>query len=110
MRICPPPTLACLDLTAAVAGPSADKSNLSNTPMKRHKPISLLLVLLAAQTAAAATNLPIFINEWMASNLDTVTNPASGQPDPWVELCNAGDVPLDLSGWFLSSSPINPAQ
>jgi hypothetical protein len=30
---------------------------------------------------------------------------AAGDPDDWVELYNAGDAALDLSGWFMSDDP-----
>ena len=59
-----------------------------------------------AQPAAG----PVVINEWMASNVTTLTNPATGLPDPWLELYNTANNAVDLSGFYLTSTPTNPAQ
>ncbi len=49
--------------------------------------------------------LSIFINEWMADNADFFANPSNSAFDDWFELYNAGDEPVDLSGFFLSDDP-----
>ena len=53
----------------------------------------------------------VFINEWMAQNTTTITDPANptdAEFDDWFELYNAGSEPADLSGLFLSDDPDNP--
>ncbi len=52
---------------------------------------------------------PLLINEFMASN-----NSASGISDPqghfddWIEIYNAGEVPIDLAGMYLTDNLNNP--
>ncbi|MCW5557535.1 MAG: CotH kinase family protein [Verrucomicrobiae bacterium] len=50
---------------------------------------------------------PVVINEFMASNTDTIRDP-QGDYDDWIELRNVSDASVDLSGWFLSDNPENP--
>jgi hypothetical protein len=56
-------------------------------------------------SAAATTR--VVINEIMADNLTTVTDP-QGEYDDWVELRNLSDVPVDLTGTYLTDNPTNP--
>ncbi|HEY5911965.1 MAG TPA: lamin tail domain-containing protein [Verrucomicrobiae bacterium] len=49
----------------------------------------------------------VSINEWMASNTRTLTNPATGRFDDWFELYNPNSFPVDLSGWLLTDSLSN---
>lgn len=56
-----------------------------------------------------AVNGPVVINELMASNTSTVTDPA-GQYDDWIELYNTSNETVDLSGYFLSDKSDNPAK
>ena len=42
----------------------------------------------------------VFINEVMASNTKTLADP-QGDFDDWIELFNAGDTPVDLTGMYL---------
>jgi hypothetical protein len=51
-----------------------------------------------------ARNVNVFINEWMASNTNTLVDPADGTFDDWFELYNAGDAPVDLGGYFLTDN------
>jgi hypothetical protein len=46
--------------------------------------------------------IPVVINEWMASNTQTVQDPADGNYDDWFELYNAGTQQVDISGCVLS--------
>lgn len=46
----------------------------------------------------------VFINEWMAANSVTLQDPADGQFEDWLELFNAEDVAVDLSGYRLSDT------
>ena len=58
-----------------------------------------------ALTSAAATD--VVINEFMASNSNTVADP-QGEYDDWIELRNLTDVPVDLTGLYLTDEPLNP--
>ena len=49
-----------------------------------------------------AAPIPVAINEWMASNLGTIPNPANARYDDWFELYNFGNSAIDLSGYFLT--------
>ena len=48
----------------------------------------------------------ILISEFMAANTRT-TNDVDGDSSDWVELFNAGEVPVDLDGWFLTDTTNN---
>jgi hypothetical protein len=53
---------------------------------------------------------PVRLNEWMAANASTLTDPADGAFDDWFELYNAGDAAVSLAGWRLSDSLAEPAK
>ena len=55
----------------------------------------------------AATNSPVVINEFMASNTSTLADP-QGEFDDWIELRNVTDSPVSLTGRYLSDEPNNP--
>lgn len=55
----------------------------------------------------AAGPVQVFINEWMASNTRTINDPADGAFEDWFELFNAGDMPVDLSGYYLTDNLAN---
>ncbi len=46
---------------------------------------------------------PVWINEVLANNLSSITD-ASGERAPWIELHNAGPLPISLNGWTLTDS------
>ena len=52
-------------------------------------------------TAAASTVEDLVINEFMASNDETVAD-QDGEYDDWIELYNNGTSSLDISGYYLS--------
>ncbi len=54
-----------------------------------------------------ATNTPVVINEFMASNLSTIADP-QGEFEDWIELRNLTSSPVDLTGRYLSDEPGNP--
>ena len=56
------------------------------------------------------TALPLFINEWMASNTNTLADPADGDFEDWFELYNAGAAPINLAGFTLSDDAANPTK
>ena len=52
----------------------------------------------------------ILINEWMASNANTLADPLDGRFDDWFELYNPSAVPVDLGGYTLSDELTNTAR
>lgn len=50
----------------------------------------------------------VVINEWMADNTKTITNPLGGAYSDWFELYNAGASTVDLSGYFLTDNLTDP--
>jgi len=54
-----------------------------------------------------ASNTPVVLNEFMASNGSTSADP-QGEYDDWIELHNITDQPVDLTGHYLSDEPGNP--
>jgi len=58
-----------------------------------------------------ARGVSIFINEWMASNTNTIADPSEFPSlafDDWFELYNPGPDPVDLGGWWLTDNFANP--
>ncbi len=63
-------------------------------------------------TPRAANNpnwpqVPVVINEFMASNNRTILDPANSRYEDWFELYNAGTVIADLSGYHLTDTLTN---
>ena len=48
-------------------------------------------------------SVPLFINEFMASNVSTIRDPANEFED-WIELYNGGPTDLSLTGFFLTDT------
>jgi hypothetical protein len=46
---------------------------------------------------------PVWLNELMPENTSGLVD-NHGEHEPWIELINAGDQPVNLDGWFLSDS------
>jgi regulation of enolase protein 1 (concanavalin A-like superfamily) len=58
-----------------------------------------------------ARGVSVFINEWMASNTNTLADPSEFPNlayDDWFELYNAGPGPVDLGGYWLTDNLANP--
>ncbi len=79
-------------------------------------PAAVTNVVAAATPGAAnslATNLPVFpplwLNEVQVGNL-TGASDNFGEREPWVELFNAGPLPLSLAGYFLTDTLSQPTQ
>ena len=58
-------------------------------------------------TAPIAESSPVVLNEMMASNTISLTDP-QGDTDDWIELHNVSDQEVDLSGMYLSDKKDNP--
>ena len=50
----------------------------------------------------------IWINEWMADNESTLSDPADGDFEDWIELYNPGREPIDLNRYTLTDNPSDP--
>jgi hypothetical protein len=59
-----------------------------------------------AATPPVVTNSPVVINELMADNTQSISDP-QGEYDDWIELHNVSDKAVDLSGMYLSDSRKN---
>jgi hypothetical protein len=57
---------------------------------------------IGAANNPASITIDVVINEWMAGNTVTITDPADGDFDDWIELYNAGTTAVDLSGYTLT--------
>jgi hypothetical protein len=58
-------------------------------------------------TYARAEGSTVVINELMARNVATISDP-QGDYDDWIELFNTSSETVDLSGMYLSDNPENP--
>ncbi len=54
-------------------------------------------------TIEVGESVPLFINEFMASNVSTIRDPAN-EFDDWIELYNGGSTDLSLGGFFLTDT------
>ncbi len=52
---------------------------------------------------------PVVINEFMASNANTITD-EFGDRDDWVEIYNSADTTIALAGFFLTDNLANPTK
>ena len=52
-------------------------------------------------------SVPVVINELLASNVDSTADP-QGEFDDWIELYNAGDIPVDIGGMYLTDDTDTP--
>lgn len=57
-----------------------------------------------------ARDVDVWINEWMARNTSTKTDPADGDFEDWIELYNPGTSAVDLSGYWLTDNVTNHTQ
>jgi hypothetical protein len=94
-----PATSVHVRLNSAVAGSSTADLLISSSGAND------LVVALSGNTISGS--LPVlYINELMASNTTTITDP-NGEYDDWIEIFNPGNEPVDLSGWYISDDPAN---
>jgi hypothetical protein len=77
------------------------------TPAKRTR---FYIPTPGASNTTGYPELPVVINEWMAGNSSTITDPSDGQYDDWFELHNAGPDPVDLSGFTLTDDLDDPSK
>ena len=75
---------------------------------------SVLVAMIAASiltqgAAGYGQDISLVINEVMASNSSTKTDP-QGQYDDWIEIYNYGSIPVDAGGLYLTDNPGNPTK
>lgn len=74
-------------------------SNLKTCVESMKKPVFLLTLFLLINSTSLKAQL--LINELMQSNVDCIMDDLNDFPDSWVELYNAGESRVDLSGYRL---------
>jgi hypothetical protein len=53
---------------------------------------------------------PVTVNEWMADNVSSNTDPVDVKHDDWFELYNAGATAVNLGGFYLTDTTGNKTQ
>ena len=91
-----------------------DMREFDRLTAKKHRLRGLMLFLTFLAGLLPACTQPdnaipengILINEVVASNKRSLTDAAWGSPD-WIELYNGSQIPVDLSGWYLTDNVEN---
>ena len=73
---------------------------------KMRASIALLIVLTFVVPCSSCAQ--VIINEVMAQNNSTITDPDYGKSADWVELYNSGPLDVDLSGYFITDNLNSP--
>lgn len=60
-----------------------------------------------ATNIGSSEPITVRINEWMASNTNTIVDPVTGKYADWFELYNYGSAPANLAGFYLSDTITN---
>ena len=85
----------------------ADEKSRSEAGMRRNGFCGgvIIWMMVAARSFAqdSAAPGPLYINEFMASNVLAHENP-SGDYEDWIEIYNSGNTAIDLSGYYLTDS------
>jgi len=76
---------------------------------RRFVPVSYIMLMVAVWVGPAAGQVPLVINEIMASNDATLAD-AQGQFDDWIEIYNAGDTAIDLAGMYVTDDLDEPTK
>ncbi|MBN2132905.1 MAG: CotH kinase family protein, partial [Sedimentisphaerales bacterium] len=71
--------------------------------------VIVLSVCVLGAAAGAAAEIPVVINEFLASNTEYMADP-QGQYDDWIELYNLGAEPVDVGGLYLTDNLSVPAK
>jgi CotH kinase protein/Lamin Tail Domain/Chitobiase/beta-hexosaminidase C-terminal domain/Secretion system C-terminal sorting domain len=64
--------------------------------------IFISLIFLSEINFSQDSNVNLFINEFMASNSNTIADPDYNQYSDWIEIYNANDSTVNLSGYYLT--------
>ena len=71
---------------------------------------SLYFATPEAPNNPAFPQIQVTVNEFMAENTSTIKDPADGKFSDWFELYNEGDDVVDLTGYSLTDSLLDPRQ
>ena len=85
------------------------KSKLANTLLFSRSVSGGLSLMLLGYFTAPQSGAAILINEFMAKNDETLIDGDSQYSD-WIELYNAGNSAVDLTGWYLSNDATDLTQ
>ncbi len=69
----------------------------------------LVIALFSINPVKAQNSASLVINEFMASNSDSIRDP-QGQYDDWVEIYNFGSDPINIGGMYLTDDLSNPTK
>jgi hypothetical protein len=69
----------------------------------------LLLAVFMLAEGAYSAEVPLVINEFMASNSSCIEDP-QGEFDDWIEIHNYGTKAIDIGGFYLTDNLSNPAK
>lgn len=64
------------------------------------------VILLNWFSTFGQSTIPVYINEFMASNASTI-NDIAGEFEDWIELHNGLSSSIDIGGFYLSDNPNN---
>ncbi|NOZ62418.1 MAG: lamin tail domain-containing protein [Calditrichaeota bacterium] len=72
---------------------------------------SVFIIFFVIISALLSTHLysQIVINEFLAGN-ETINTDEDGEYEDWIELYNAGDDAVDLTGFTITDDPTEPDQ
>ena len=77
--------------------------------MKNLNVFILIFGLTLFSNSFARGSLPrLFINEFMASNSNTILTPDYGESADWLEIYNAEDSTVDIGGFYLTDDLSEP--
>jgi len=71
--------------------------------------LHLLLSSFITAEKTCSAQVPLVINEFMASNNSTIQDP-QGQYEDWIEIYNFGSEAIDIGGFYLTDNLFNPTK
>lgn len=72
--------------------------------------IKVLVTLFLFWICSSVAYSQLYINEWMASNSSSISDPDFDNTGDWIELFNDFNDPIDISGYFLTDNLNNPTK
>ena len=71
-----------------------------------YKPVVLLLLLIVLNSSISAQGL--YVNEFMASNSATITDPDFNNYADWIEIYNSGSTSISLKDYYITDNLSQP--
>src|SRR5688500_10575600 len=90
--------------------PCFEAVSRSRRPSRYSAAARFYLLALLFLIGAASVHATARLNEFLAAPEESVLTDEDGQVQEWIELFNAGSVPVNLSGWSLTDNPELPGQ